>query len=95
MILESDPGVDPAIPLLKGIPKWFFGQVFFGGLGYQGQKTTLFQETHCYLAWYPRPPKSHLAKKTLRDPSEVAKIDDCWVPQKKTLFIIILIRSWG
>ncbi len=34
----------------KEMPKLFFGQVFlFGALGYQGQNTTQFQETHgCY-----------------------------------------------
>ena len=31
---------------LRAIPKWFFGQVVFGGLGCQGRKTTPFQENN-------------------------------------------------
>ncbi len=40
--------------MIKGIPKWFSGQVVFGGLGYQGQKTTHFSEKSGVLALPPK-----------------------------------------
>ncbi len=41
--------------LLRGIPYWFFGQVFFGGLVYQGQSTILF---HNNCGFWALPPKA-------------------------------------
>ncbi len=42
-------------------PKWLFGQVFFGGLGYQGQKTTHVQKISGCLALPPKAarPQNH------------------------------------
>ncbi len=37
-------------PDLRGIPKLFFGQVFFGGLGNHGQHTTHFPENRYFWA---------------------------------------------
>ncbi len=44
----------PASRVLNGIPKLFFGQVFFGGLGHQGQKTHLFREHRGFSALPPK-----------------------------------------
>jgi hypothetical protein len=56
-------------PSLKGIPEWFVGQVFFGGLGHRGQKNMIFLNIYGLLALVPQASnKDHLAKKTLRDP---------------------------
>jgi hypothetical protein len=41
----------------------------------QGRTTTLFLKMCGFLPWYPRPPKKHLAPKTLRDPFDV-KLDE-------------------
>ncbi len=38
----------------KGSRNVLFGQVFFGGRGYQGQQTTHFQENNCLLALPPK-----------------------------------------
>jgi hypothetical protein len=53
---------------LKGIPKCFVGQVFFGGLGYISQKTTYVQEKNNLLTL---PPKAARPKKqSLTQPSQ-------------------------
>ncbi len=39
---------------VAGIPKLFLGQVFFGGLGYQGKKNTQLAETNGCLALPPK-----------------------------------------
>ncbi len=41
----------------KGIPKCLFGQVFFGGLGYQGQQIPHFPKTAVFLALPPKAAK--------------------------------------
>ena len=76
------PGFLPSRP-------YFRACVFVGGLGHQGQETTLFQESivfwHCRRRRHGKtnhlfpdkvcfwPPKKQLAKKTLRDPCA------CWL----------------
>jgi hypothetical protein len=37
----------------KGIPNLFWAKCLFGGLGYQGQQITHFQEEHCFLSLPP------------------------------------------
>ncbi len=37
-------GADLLIPGVKGIPKWFVGQVFFGGPGAKAKKSHISQK---------------------------------------------------
>ncbi len=43
-----------------------FGLVAEGG---KANKPVFSSQSHVCWPWYPRPPKNHLAKKPLRDPS--------------------------
>ncbi len=48
----------------------FLAKCFWGGLGYQGQKSTHVTENRVFGALVPQFSKNHLAKKPLRDPFE-------------------------
>ena len=63
----------------KGSRSVFVGQVFFGRLGYHGQKTAHFPETSVYLALAPQASKTPLGQQTTSG----------------SLRFIIIIVFWG
>ena len=63
----------------KGSRSVFVGQVFFGHLGYHGQKTAHFPETSVYLALAPQASKTPLGQQTTSG----------------SLRFIIIIVFWG
>ncbi len=61
----------------------------------QGQKHTRFLQLKGFWFWHPRPQQNHLAKKPLRDPSELFSYAQTLVIQRRRRRRVLLRRTAG